>query len=109
MMRACAPARDRLRLGRLLGPCTARDPHRLDPVLTPRLDADRVPVRGDLIASLRQPPELREDDPAARVVRVGVDWKLEPVVLEVRHCYVAADEPIPVREPADRAAGGVGL
>ena len=85
------------------------DPHRLDPVLADRLDPDREAVGGDRVAALGEPPELGEHEPADRVVGVGVDRQLEPVVLEVGHRHVPAHEPVAVGQPAHRPAGGVGL
>src|SRR5262249_52696546 len=85
------------------------DPNRLEPVLADRLDPDRKAVRGDGVAALGQPSELGEHEAAHRVVGVGVDRELQPVVLEVGHGDVPAHEPIAVGQPPHRATGRIGL
>src|SRR3954453_12416232 len=85
------------------------DAHRLDAVLAHRLDPDRVAVGLDRVAAARQAAQLVEDEAADRVVGVGVDGQVQPVVEEVGHRDVAAHEPVAVGQAAHLAAGRVGL
>src|SRR5205823_4860219 len=85
------------------------DAHRLDAVVAHRLDPDREAVGRDRVAAPRQAPELGEHEAADRVVGVGVDGQIEPVVHEVCDGHVPAYEPVPPGEPPHLAGGRVGL
>ena len=76
-----------------------------------RTDSTRIDQPSTLIVSPRRGrrPELVEDEPADRVVGVGVDGQLDVVVEQVADRHVTAHEPVAVGQPADRAAGGIGL
>ena len=46
---------------------------------------------------------------ADRVVRIGVDGQIQPVISEVRDRHMPAHEPVPVGEATDLAARRIGL